>query len=273
MKLDELFKANEVVTINRSELRLADYNPRVIDEQEKKELRKSIKKMGILGGIYVNKRTGNTIYGGNQKVTILDEMHKYNPATKENDYTLRVAISDISEKEEKEDAVLLNNPKAQGRWDNEKLRVLVTEDDFDYKAAGLDDADMSMIGVDLSFATEQNAETANDLNAFMENVNEQHKAEIQMRAEAREEAKQMELPKSPEEEEAERQAKIQAVKEVKQQVKQKAMNDAMNMDAYVVLSFSTYEAMRTFLNSMGYDESQKYIKGEDFQKRMDGFAE
>lgn len=245
--MDELSKYIKSVSeiINRSQIHFADYNPRTLSEESKKALKRGIKKYGMVGGIVVNKK-GYTVVSGHQRLTVMDELQNY----PEKDYKIRVDLIDVDEKAEKELNILMNNPNAQGTWDYDKLKELIPQ--IDYKDAGLTDADLSMIGVDMSFATEANNSTANDLSDFMSNVDKQHQDEIQQRAEEK---------------------KIQHVKDVKEQVKEKAMNDAANMDAYVVLSFSNYESMKAFLNSLGYDESQKFIKGEDFQQKVEGFAE
>lgn len=245
--MDELSKYIKSVSeiISRSQIHFADYNPRTLSEESKKALKRGIKKYGMVGGIVVNKK-GYTVVSGHQRLTVMDELQNY----PEKDYKIRVDLIDVDEKAEKELNILMNNPNAQGTWDYDKLKELIPQ--IDYKDAGLTDADLSMIGVDMSFATEANNSTANDLSDFMSNVDKQHQEEIQQRAEEK---------------------KIQHVKDVKEQVKEKAINDAANMDAYVVLSFSNYESMKAFLNSLGYDESQKFIKGEDFQQRVEGFAE
>ena len=68
--------SSTIVELKRSAIHPAGYHPRVIDDEAKKALKRSIKKFGVVGGIVVNKRTGNTIVGGHQKVSILDEMYK-----------------------------------------------------------------------------------------------------------------------------------------------------------------------------------------------------
>ena len=137
---------SENVTMLRSEIRFADYNPRTIGEEEKKTLKRGIKKYGMVGGIVVNKRTGNTLVQGHQRLSVMDELQKYDPVTHDNDYSVRCDVIDLPEKEEKELVILLNNPNAQGQWDYDRLRELMPQ--IDYKAAGLTDADLSMIGFD-----------------------------------------------------------------------------------------------------------------------------
>lgn len=75
--------------MKRTEIHPADYNPRNITDEGRRLVKRSIKQFGVVGGIVINKQTGNTIVGGHQKVFVLDELHKYNEETKENDYLLR----------------------------------------------------------------------------------------------------------------------------------------------------------------------------------------
>lgn len=59
-------------------------------------------------------------------------------------------------------------------------------------------------------------------------------------------------------------AKVAHMKEVKQQVKENAQKQAQDMDAYLMLSFDTFEAKAAFCGRFGYDPYQKFIKGEQF---------
>lgn len=57
----------------------------------------------------------------------------------------------------------------------------------------------------------------------------------------------------------ERAAKTAHMKEVKQQVKEAAQKQAQDMDAYVMLSFDTWETKADFCRRFGYDPYNKYI--------------
>ena len=41
------------------------------------------------------------------------------------------------------------------------------------------------------------------------------------------------------------------------------------MDAYVMLSFDTYEAKAAFCERFGYDADMKFIKGEVFDEQVE----
>jgi hypothetical protein len=254
MESNSLVKSfpSTIVELKRSEIHPAGYNPRVIDDEAKKALKRSIKKFGVVGGIVVNKRTGNTIVGGHQKVSILDEMYKY-PA---NDYTLRVEMIDVDMETEKTLNIALNNGNISGRWDYEKLAQLIP--DIDYKDAGLTDADLNMIGVDYLLQTEEENNIADELDDLMSPIIEEREEEKAERAAEREMQKAIE-----------REAKVQHMKDVKQQVKEEAISKAEQMDAYVMLSFSSWSAKSEFCERFGYPAEMKIIKGEVFAEQVE----
>ena len=140
------------------------------------------------------------------------------------DYRLRVDVIDVDEKQEKELNILMNNPNAQGSWDYDALARLVP--DIDYQDAGLTAADLNMIGCDFLLQTEEESSIADALEDMMAPVTEQ--------------------------------------KEVKQQVKDAAQKQAQDMDAYLMLSFDTFEAKAAFCERFGYDPYIKFVKGEQF---------
>lgn len=279
-RLKELLFATESVTLNRSDIKFSDYNPRVISKEGKAALKRSLKKFGVVGGIVVNKQTGYTIVGGHQKVSILDEICKYDPNDPSTDYSLRVEVGDWDITTEKELNIALNNPNVGGDWDFDKLASLVP--DIDYKNAGLTESDLSMIGLDYMFQTPAQQGVADELSNIMAPVEEQHRAEVEQRAQERAAQREMERQAAEEEiaqqsanaeqiarEEAEREARVQHMKDVKQQVREQAIENAQNMDAYVVLSFSTFKAKADFCQRFGYNAMERTIKGEDFDRRCE----
>ena len=238
------FFSSTIVEVKRSEIHPADYNPRKIDEQGKRMLKRSMKQFGVVGGIIVNSQTGNTIVGGHQKVAILDEMYKY----PDNDYSLRVEMISVDRKTEKTLNIALNNGNISGSWDYDALARLVP--DIDYQDAGLTAADLNMIGCDFLLQTEEENAIADALEDMMAPVTEQKEAEKA--------AKQME-----------RAEKVAHMKDVKQQVKEQAQETAANMDAYLMLSFDTWEAKAAFCERFGYDPNMKFIKGEVFDEQIE----
>lgn len=247
---------SESVELLRSQIQFADYNPRTLDDESKKSLKRGIKKFGLLGGVIVNKATNYTIVSGHQRITVMDELQKYNPQTGENDYKVRVDLIDVDIKMEKELNILLNNPNAQGKWDYEKLAQMIP--DIDYKDAGLTDADLNMIGVDYLLQTEEENNIADALEDMMSPILAEREEEKAQKAAERELLK-----------EVEREAKKQHMKDVKQQVKESATAKAEEMDAYVMLSFSSWSAKAEFCERFGYPAEMKIIKGEVFAEQVE----
>ena len=229
--------------LNRSAIHFADYNPRKLSDESRKTLKRGIKKFGLVGGIVVNKRTGLTVVSGHQRLSVMDELQKF----PDNDYYIRVDVIDVNEQQEKELNILMNNPNAQGTWDFDALARIVP--DIDWKDAGLTDADLNMIGVDYLLQTEEESSIADALSDMMASVAEQKEADKV--------AKQLE-----------RAEKVAHMK-VKRQVKEAAQKQAQDMDAYLMLSFDTFEAKAAFCERFGYDPYSKFIKGEVFDEQVE----
>ena len=238
------FFGSEIVELKRSQITPAPYNPRTIDANARRRLKKSLKDFGVVGGIIVNKRTGYTIVGGHQKVSILDEIYKY----PENDYYLRVEVVDVDEKTEKTMNIALNNGSITGEWNYDALRELIP--DIDYKDAGLTEQDLDIIGVDYHFQTEEENTIAGELDDLMEPVREEHQADLAQR-------------------QADRAEKVARMKQVKQEVQEAATKAAANMDAYLMLSFDTWEAKSEFCEKFGFDPEEKFLKGEVFGEKIE----
>lgn len=246
--MDNKYFTSESVELKRSQIHFASYNPRKISDEGRKQLKRSIKRYGVVGGIVVNKQTGYTLVGGHQKVSILDELNKY----PDNDYLLRVELIDVDEKTEKSLNITLNNPNVGGEWDFDAMREIIP--DIDYKDAGLTEADLNMIGLDNLLKTEEESNIADSLTDMMQPVTEQ-KAEEKAQRQA--------------ERQLEQEAKVQHMKDVKQEVKEKAIQDAQKMDAFVMISFDTYEAKADFCERFGYAPDSRFIKGETFDEQIE----
>ena len=243
MELSKYIKS-ESIELSRSAIRFADYNPRKLSDESRKTLKRGIKKFGLVGGIVVNRRTGLTVVSGHQRLSVMDDLQKF----PDNDYCIRVDVIDVDEKQEKELNILMNNPNAQGSWDFDTRAQIVP--DIDWKDAGLTDADLNMIGVDYLLQTKEESSIADALSDMMAPVTEQDAADKA--------AKQLE-----------RATKVAHMKGVKQQVKENAQKQAENMDAYVMLSFDTFEAKAAFMARFGYDPDMKFVKGEVFSDQIE----
>ena len=246
--MDNKYFTSESVELLRSQIKLHEQNPRTIPEENRKALKRGIKKFGMVGGIVVNKRTGYTLVSGHQRLSVMDELQKYNPDTKDNDYHIRVDLIDVEEKEEKELLILLNNPSAQGEWNYDTLRELIP--DIDYKYAGLTEQDLDIIGVDFHFQTEEENTIADELDTLMEPGREERQAEVALR-------------------QAERAEKVAHMKQGKEEVKQAATKAAADMDAYLMLSFDNWDAKVEFCEKFGFNPDEKFLKGEVFSEKIE----
>lgn len=118
------YQKGSIVTINRADIVHDDYNPRIIDEENRKNLKKSIKKYGLVGHIVWNENTKHVV-GGHQRIDVIDEMMK------NKEYNIDVLKVNLSEKEEIELNVVLNNAEAQGKFDFGQLSFLADKFNID----------------------------------------------------------------------------------------------------------------------------------------------
>lgn len=114
----------EIRTMELAKLQPAKYNPRVELQPEDdvyQRIKASITKFGMVAPLVVNKRNRlYTIVGGHQRYNILKEL-----GYKE----VQCIIVDLDEVDEIELNLSLN--KNTGYWDNEKLKDIFTNIDFD----------------------------------------------------------------------------------------------------------------------------------------------
>lgn len=140
------FDAYDIVEMKRSELKGADYNPRIISDNEKKRLRAGLKKHKMVMPPTWNRRTGKLV-GGHQRLSALDVL------AGGAEYSLKVAVIDVSDSEEKEINILLNNPQAMGDWNLPKLEELLRDPTVDLAGTGFDMADVFRLFGDAPGAT------------------------------------------------------------------------------------------------------------------------
>lgn len=128
----------EILTINRSDIKNAEYNPRIMDKEAKKRLKSGLKKHGLVSTLTWNKRTGNLV-GGHQRLEQLDGLEK------SKNYSLDVCAIDVDEKEEAVLNVHLNNPSMQGEWDLDKLAGISEEFDIGFSELGFSELDVDFL--------------------------------------------------------------------------------------------------------------------------------
>ncbi len=141
----------EVKKIPRSQIKRAEYNPRIIDEESLKKLTKDIREHGLVTPLVWNKRTG-VLVSGHQRLVAMDKIHR------KKDYEVPVAVIDVDEKEEKQLNVQMNNPSLQGSWDLGALADL-NADGISFDDMGFNKADIDfMYDGEVDFCTDQTRE-------------------------------------------------------------------------------------------------------------------
>lgn len=165
MTKTKTYDSFKMITVNRSDIHGADYNPRKITEASKKKLRKKIREYGLVQPIIINLRTMN-IVGGHQRISILDDL------SRGSEYELQVAAIDVDQQKEVEINVFLNNPSAMGEWDDDLLvgiHEAFPEIDF------ADDLGFDKMDLDCIFS---GSEHFDEVSALFSPTEEQKKVEL-----------------------------------------------------------------------------------------------
>lgn len=112
-----------------SDLSPADYNPRKIGLKERKSLKNSIERFGLVQPIIWNRQTKRVV-GGHQRLDILLQLGQVDTD---------VVVVDFNEVDEKALNIALN--KISGEWDDVKLGDIIRElkaSDYDLLNSGFD---------------------------------------------------------------------------------------------------------------------------------------
>lgn len=233
MSTKKLYKQSETIEIRRSQINFAPYNPKIHSKELVDEIKKNIKRVAFLGGVVWNERTSNLI-DGHKRIMSLDLIHKYN-GTDKTDYKIKVEKIDLDEKTEKEQNIFQS--KSRTDFDKKLLSELLPS--IDYKNAGLDDIDLSIYNIKIP---------TDEVFDFNPQENK-----------TKEEQTEKEQEKSFEDKKAE-------VKALKQQFKEQAIYEG---DPYFTVSFDDYSNKVFFMEMFGFDEDNKFIKGEELLKRIE----
>lgn len=205
-----------------------------------------------------------TIVGGNQKVTIMDEIMGY----PEKDYALLAEAIDVDYKTEVELNLMLNSENAHGEWDDMKVRELLP--DINYMDAGLTEEDLSLFGYDAMVKTEGEDELGKELNSLLdpfaqESENRKVPAPKEVQEEQRRQIEQNQIMAN-QQQEAQYQANKERMQQVKREVNTKAAEKALEAESYVMLSFDNIDNKERFMSTFGFIETDKVIKGEMLMK-------
>lgn len=222
-------KQSETIVIKRSQINFAPYNPRKKDAKVVEKLRKNFRKVGFLGGIVWNERTGNLV-GGHKRTEALDLIHGYD-GTEATDYEIKVERIDVDEKTEKEQNIFLNSKNAQGEMDFELLADIIG--DIDIESAAISDYDISIIeSIVPNFTLGDNSDIVSDINKIESVSKEQREQTKQKRKEMRNGTSEKRLP------------------------------------FYFTVTFDSYDLKAEFLESIGINGDDVFITGERFVKQI-----
>lgn len=267
----------EQITVRRSDIHEAPYNPRKISPEAAKLLKDNLKRVGLLGGIVWNRATGN-IVSGHQKVAQMDAINRYDPNDPDTDYEFRVEVVDFDEKTEKEQNLFMNNRNAQGVFDDDMLRTML--DGIDYKYAGLDDFDLQLLGLgdtqDVAASYSDTQWTEGQLTGTGHGAAED--------AEVNEEAARKSLEFKTAEENTKvdrsqnfyedtpdnqlaRHAEIQKIKDRIE--RQNDIDKDGGVLSYAIISFQSPSECASFLEQFGYPAGTKYINGKEFLHKLE----
>lgn len=255
-------KQSESREMQRSQINFANYNPRKMPAEARKKLKANIKRVGILGGIVWNEVTGNLV-SGHQRLSVIDEVNKFNSETNENDYSIRVEVVQMDEKTEKEQNIFMNNRNVQGDFDSDMLRGML--DGIDYNLAGLNDFDLNMLGIgemDLNINNDiwRKDDVLDDSLSIIDDLTqkERENRNIDRSKEFYDDSKENQI------------ARHNEIQKIKDRINnQNSFQKDNGMLSYVVLSFNNPTERANFMEAFGYGFDERYIDGKDFMDRVE----
>lgn len=243
--------------------------------------------IGLLGGIVWNKRSGNLV-SGHQRVAIMDSVNRYDPETGKNDYEFRVEVIDLDDKTEKEQNLFMNNRNVQGQYDDDLLRKMLAE--IDYEAAGFSDMDMQLLGLGsfddygMDYGVDIDSDDTDAVNPGSQSQSAPQDWSKEKVVEGREDlaihddmtkdaGENHKLDRSTDfyqDSEANQIARHNEIQKIKDRISnQNDINKDGGMLSYVVISFKTPTEKASFMEDYGFDPLAKYINGSEFREKLE----
>jgi hypothetical protein len=238
-----------MVRLARGQISGASYNPRKITPAAKKKLQAILKGIKLLEPITVSTRLADQgtylLVGGHQRLAALDALEG------NADYFLDVAGNDLTEQEEKEAILVLNNLELQGEWDLPLLAALIPEVNLEHTGFEPISLDIIFDGSEFSpMFGEQNqppeAQSAIGALAAMSMLNDDP-ASV---------AGDEPAPPSGDEE-VKRKASAEAVAQMRKS--SKGMSIAEDTSRFLVVIFNTRAECEAFNERVGLDKSARYV--------------
>lgn len=227
-------KQSETRIIKRSQINLNPINPKRHSDEKVKLQKKNLQKVGFLGGIVWNEKSGNLI-DGHRRIKAMDLYYKYD-GTLNTDYDVKVEIVNLDEKTEKEQLTY--------------MAIGNTKPDIDLIANYILDIDYSDIGLDIGELNDIlaiNIEVPSLVDSIDDLLSPIPSSDVDS----------LDVDEKTYEE------KKEHMKAVKQQVRENAIERQQNEEAYIMLSFSSFEAKSDFCDLLECSIEDKFVKGED----------
>lgn len=227
-------RQSETRVIKRSQININPINPKRHSDEKVKLQKKNLQKVGFLGGIVWNEKSGNLI-DGHRRIKAMDLHYKFD-STPDTDYNVKVEVVNLDDKAEKEQLTYM----AMGN----------TKPDIDLIANYISDIDYSDIGLDIGELNDIlaiNMETPSlddSLGGLLSPIPSLDEIETPIADEKTYEEKK------------------EHMKAVKQQVRENAIERQQNEEAYIMLSFSSFEAKSDFCDLLECSTDDKFVKGE-----------
>lgn len=237
-KLEE----SETRVVKRSSIALNPINPKRHTNDAIKLQKKNLQKVGFLGGIVYNETSGHVI-DGHRRLHAMDQIYGYD-GTAETDYEVKVEVTHLDEKTEKEQLSYM----AVGNTKPDLDLIAKYIDEIDYSDIGLSQTELNDI---LAFAQEDAPVVSNalDVGITIPDPSVPEAVTTKTQAEYDEGVRQM--------------------KEAKQRTKEKAQERALNESASLTLSFDNYESKALFCSLIGINDMDMFAKGEDVMKMIE----
>lgn len=231
-------KQSETKMVKRSSLTINPINPKRHTNEAVKLQCRNLQKVGFLGGIVINSLSGNII-DGHRRVYAMDDYYGYD-GTKETDYDVKVEVTELDEKTEKEQLSYM----AVGNTKPDLDLIADYIKDIDYTSIGLTDRELSDV---LALAQPDIDTITNTLDVGVI------------------------LPSDPIQQEPQKthEERTEHMKRVKEQNKTNAIERQMADEAYLTLSFSSYQNKALFCSLIGVSDMDRYAKGEEVMKMIE----
>lgn len=247
--------------IKRSQIKLNPYNPKNHTDEDIKEQAKNIRKVGYLGGIQWNERTGNLL-DGHRRILASDVINHYN-GTPETDYDVKVETVDFDEKTELEQMTYEAFKNTRGDYNI----VASYLNDIDPKAVGFSDDEVKQLKLlqdDLS-APIEDITTDDDMFLSGESekaVNVKPVTELPTVEQTSEEIQQ--------EHEEKPKMSVEDVKKAKEHCDNVAQANNQAVDTFVFIDFATVEQKLAFCELLGkIPENNMKVSGDEIMNLIE----